>query len=116
MPLEVVRDKKPELNWSEAELKAPNQLGLTVDDHVDLKTLVEYIDWSPFFHTWELKGVYPKIFDSEKYGEQARNLFEDAQELLQTVVAEKKFRARSVVGLFPANSVGDDIELYNQDH
>ncbi len=115
LPLEVVRDKKPELNWSEAELKAPNQLGLTVDDHVDLKTLVEYIDWSPFFHTWELKGVYPKIFDSEKYGEQARNLFEDAQELLQTVVAEKKFRARSVVGLFPANSVGDDIELYNQD-
>ncbi|MFU8848019.1 MAG: methionine synthase [Opitutales bacterium] len=115
LPLEEARAKRPEFDWSEAQLKAPNQPGLTVDDHVDLATLKDYIDWSPFFHTWELKGVYPKILDSEKYGEQARSLFDDAQELLQTIIAEKKFRARSVVGLFPANAVGDDIELYDED-
>ncbi len=115
LSLEEARAKRPDYDWTRSELKAPNRIGLTVDDHVDLKTLAEYIDWSPFFHTWELKGVYPKILDSEKYGEQARSLFEDAQELLQTIIEEKKFRARSVVGLFPANSVGDDIELYNED-
>ncbi|MGB0409659.1 MAG: methionine synthase [Opitutales bacterium] len=115
LPLEEARSKKPDYNWTEAQLKAPNQPGLTVADHVDLETLRGYIDWSPFFHTWELKGVYPKILDSEKYGEQARSLFEDAQKLLSTIIAEKKFRGRSVVGLFPANSIGDDIELYNED-
>jgi 5-methyltetrahydrofolate--homocysteine methyltransferase len=115
LPLTEVRAKRPDYDWSAAELKAPKQPGLTVDDHVDLETLSRYIDWSPFFHTWELKGVYPKILDSEKYGEQARSLFEDGQELLKTIIAEKKFRARSVIGLFPANSVGDDIELYNED-
>jgi 5-methyltetrahydrofolate--homocysteine methyltransferase len=115
LPLEEVRTKRPEFDWSQAQLKAPNQPGLTVGDHVDLEILKDYIDWSPFFHTWELKGVYPKILDSQKYGEQARSLFEDAQELLATIIAEKRFRARSVVGLFPANSVGDDVELYNED-
>ncbi len=115
LPLEDVRAKRPEFDWSQADLKTPNQPGLTVGDEVDLETLSQYIDWSPFFHTWELKGVYPKIFDSKKYGEQARSLFDDAQQLLETIIAEKKFRARSVVGLFPANSVGDDVELYHED-
>ncbi len=115
LPLEDARAKRPSFDWSEARVKAPNQPGLTVDDHVDLELLSQYIDWSPFFHTWELKGVYPKILDSGKYGEQARSLFADAQELLKTIIAQKKFRARCVVGLFPANSVGDDIELYEKD-
>lgn len=115
LPLAEARAKGPAFDWSQADIKAPNQPGLTVDDHVDLELLSHYIDWSPFFHTWELKGVYPKILDSEKYGEQARSLFADAQELLKTLIAEKKFRARCVVGLFPANAVGDDIELYHED-
>ncbi|MEM6900886.1 MAG: homocysteine S-methyltransferase family protein, partial [Pseudomonadota bacterium] len=115
LPLEDARSKRFTYDWETAKLKAPNQTGLTVDDHIDLTLLSKYIDWSPFFHTWELKGVYPKILDSKKYGEQARNLFNDAQNLLETIIAEKKFRARSVVGLFPANSVGDDIEIYGED-
>ncbi|PXA03724.1 methionine synthase [Coraliomargarita sinensis] len=115
LALTEVREKRPDYDWSQAELKAPNTPGLTVDDHVDLKTLAEYIDWSPFFWTWELKGVYPKILDHKKYGEQARHLFEDAQNMLAEIIEQKLFRARSVVGLFPANAVGDDIEVYNED-
>jgi 5-methyltetrahydrofolate--homocysteine methyltransferase len=81
-------------------------------EDVSLATLREYIDWSPFFHTWELRGVYPQIFDHEKYGEQARKIFADAQELLDRIVGENQLTARAVYGIFPANSVGDDVEIY----
>jgi 5-methyltetrahydrofolate--homocysteine methyltransferase len=80
-----------------------------------LEILRELIDWSPFFHTWELRGVYPKIFENEKYGEQARKLFDDAQAMLDQMIAEKWITARGVYGLFPANSVGDDVELYTDE-
>ena len=113
--IEDARDKRFAPDWANAEIIAPKATGLTVEDHVDLKKLVDYIDWSPFFWTWELKGVYPKILDHEKYGEEARSLFEDAQKLLQDIINNKLFRARSVVGLFPANSTGDDVELYGED-
>ena len=79
---------------------------------ITLEELVRYIDWSPFFHTWELRGRYPAIFDHEKYGEQARKLFADAQELLEKIVREKLLSPRAVYGFFPANAVGDDVELY----
>ena len=85
------------------------------DDHIDLQELNEFFDYSPLFWTWELKGVYPKILEHKKYGEQARTILADAQRLLKRIIEEKRFRARSVVGLFPANSVGDDVELYNPD-
>jgi 5-methyltetrahydrofolate--homocysteine methyltransferase len=80
-----------------------------------LATLRDYIDWTPLFHTWELKGVYPRIFEHETYGEQARSLFADAQQLLDRIIREKLLRARAVYGLFPANAVGDDVELYTDD-
>ena len=75
---------------------------------IPLEKLVEYIDWSPFFHTWELRGRYPAIFDDEVVGEQARELFADAQQLLQRIVSEKLLTARGVFGFWPANSLGDD--------
>ena len=82
---------------------------------VTLSDLVPLIDWSPFFHTWELRGVYPKILQHEKHGEEARKLFADAQKLLEEIVSKKLLQPRAVYGLFPANSVGDDVELYTDE-
>jgi len=82
---------------------------------VGLADLVPFIDWSPFFHTWELRGVYPKILDHERHGEEARKLFADAQELLKRIVDQKLLGLRGVYGFFPANAVGDDVELYLND-
>jgi 5-methyltetrahydrofolate--homocysteine methyltransferase len=79
---------------------------------VTLSELVPLIDWTPFFHTWELRGVYPKILQHEKHGEEARKLFADAQELLEKIVSGKLLQPRGVYGLFPANRIGDDVELY----
>jgi 5-methyltetrahydrofolate--homocysteine methyltransferase len=79
---------------------------------VSLEDLVPFIDWTPFFHTWELRGVYPKIFQHEKHGEEARKLFAEAQKLLEEIIAKKSLQLRAVYGLFPANSVGDDVEVY----
>ena len=80
-------------------------------DNFPLAELVPFIDWSPFFHTWELRGRYPAILEDPK----AKELFDDAQKLLKRIVAEKLFTARAVYGFFPANSVGDDIELYTDE-
>jgi 5-methyltetrahydrofolate--homocysteine methyltransferase len=79
---------------------------------VSLEEVVPFIDWTPFFHTWELRGVYPKILKHEKHGEEATKLFADAQKLLAEFVANKSLQLRAVYGLFPANSVGDDVEVY----
>jgi 5-methyltetrahydrofolate--homocysteine methyltransferase len=79
---------------------------------VSLEEVVPFIDWTPFFHTWELRGVYPKILQHEKHGEPARQLFADAQKLLAEIVARKQLELRAAYGLFPANSVGDDVEVY----
>jgi 5-methyltetrahydrofolate--homocysteine methyltransferase len=84
-------------------------------DTLALSDLVPYIDWSPFFHTWELRGRYPSILDHPKHGEEARKLFNDAQALLDKIVSKKLLRARAVYGFFPANRVGDDVQLYTDD-
>ena len=82
---------------------------------ITLADLVPFIDWSPFFHTWELRGVYPKILQHEKHGEEARKLFADAQKLLDEIVSKKLIQPRGVYGFFPANRVGDDVELYTDE-
>ena len=79
---------------------------------VSLEEVVPFIDWTPFFHTWELRGVYPKILQHEKHGEEATKLFADAQKMLADFVAQKSLELRAVYGLFPANAVGDDVEVY----
>tara|TARA_B110000908_G_C10196181_1_gene423022 strand:- start:23 stop:1459 length:1437 start_codon:yes stop_codon:yes gene_type:complete len=108
--------QKPQLNWRDYQPEIPNTLGVTVLDDYPLETLVPYIDWTPFFITWDLIGKYPKIFDDEVVGEAAQSLFADAQALLKDIIDNKRLTARAVFGLFPANTVKhDDIEVYTQD-
>ncbi len=99
-------------DWPSADIAAPSFTGLQVVEDLPLETLVPFIDWSPFFHTWELRGRYPAIFEDEHVGPQARELFDDAQILLKRILDEKLLRLRGVWGLFPANAVGDDVQLY----
>jgi 5-methyltetrahydrofolate--homocysteine methyltransferase len=100
------------IDWSARPVPAPCFTGVRVLDHYPLEELVERIDWTPFFQTWELAGHYPAILDDPTVGEAARSLYRDARGLLERIVGERLLRARGVVGFFPANSVGDDIELY----
>jgi 5-methyltetrahydrofolate--homocysteine methyltransferase len=102
-------------DWTHYEPPKPAFLGIRVFDRYPLRDLVPYIDWSPFFHTWELAGSYPKILDDEIVGEQARVLFHDAQAMLATLVEQEWLTARATVGFFPANRSGDDIVLYTDD-
>ena len=91
----------------------PNQLGIEIIEEISLETLVPYIDWSPFFNTWGLHGKYPDIFDYDLNGKQAKELFEDGQVMLKKILKEKSLKAKAIFGLFPANSIGDDIEVYD---
>lgn len=109
--------QKPQLNWRDYQPEKPNQLGVTVLDDYPLEALVPYIDWTPFFITWDLVGKYPKIFDDEVVGEAAQNLFADAQKLLKDIIDNKRLTARAVYGIWPANTVNhDDIEVYCPKH
>jgi 5-methyltetrahydrofolate--homocysteine methyltransferase len=112
VPLETARARRTPIEWRAEDLAVPEFLGRRVLDDFPLATLREFIDWSPFFHTWELKGVYPRILTDERQGEQARQIFAEANALLDRIVAEKLLTARAVYGFFAANAVGDDVELY----
>jgi 5-methyltetrahydrofolate--homocysteine methyltransferase len=109
------RQRRTPIDWATTRIDVPEFLGPRVIWNQSLEELVHYIDWSPFFHTWELRGRFPKIFDDPEVGEHARSLFEDAQKLLQDIVKGKLFTARGVYGFWPANSVGDDIEIYTDE-
>ncbi len=110
--VEEARVRAPRFDWNKTDIPQPEFLGARTLDDFPLHELVPFIDWSPFFHTWELRGRYPSILQHEKHGEEARKLFADAQELLQKMVSGKLIRARAVYGFFPANAIGDDVELY----
>ena len=112
VPLETARARRTPIEWRAEDLATPEFLGVRVLEDFPLATLREFIDWSPFFHTWELKGVYPRILDDERQGEQARQIFAEANVLLDRIVAEKLLTARAVYGFFAANATGDDLELY----
>jgi len=103
------------IDWSAANIVAPAQPGIKVLKDIDLAEIVPYIDWTFFFHAWQLKGRYPKILDDAEKGEEARKLLADAQAMLKQILEEKWLTAKAVVGLFPANAVGDDIEIYTDD-
>ncbi|MDG1312045.1 MAG: methionine synthase, partial [Porticoccaceae bacterium] len=108
--------QKPQLNWRDYQPEIPNQLGITVLDDYPLETLVPFIDWTPFFITWDLVGKYPKILNDEVVGEAAQNLFADAEALLKDIIDNKRLTARAVFGLWEANTVShDDIEIYGAD-
>src|SRR6185295_9979253 len=97
--------------WRKEDIAKPSKTGVVQFDEIPLATLREYIDWTPFFHTWELKGVYPKILTHEKYGEQAKKLFDEANLLLDRIIAEKLLTAKGVYGIFAAHAEGDDVVL-----
>jgi 5-methyltetrahydrofolate--homocysteine methyltransferase len=111
--LEAARAARTPITWRAEDVPTPEFRGVRVLDDVPLKTLREYIDWTPFFHTWELKGVYPRILEHEKYGEQARQIFKEGNALLDVIIKEKLLRARGVYGFFRANAVGDDVQLFD---
>ncbi|MBT9246780.1 methionine synthase [Gemmobacter fulvus] len=115
LPLADARANALKIDWQGYAVPRPGFLGTKVFEDWDLAELARYIDWTPFFQTWELKGVYPRILDDEKQGAAARALFADAQAMLAQIIAEKWFRPRAVVGFWPANAVGDDIRLFRDD-
>ncbi|UFS65230.1 methionine synthase [Paracoccus denitrificans] len=112
LPLATARDNAVRIDWTGFQAKAPEFLGSRVIEDFDLAEIARYIDWTPFFQTWELKGVYPRILDDEKQGEVARQLFADAQAMLTRIIDEQWFKPRAVIGFWPANRVGDDIRLF----
>ena len=112
LPLAKARANAMRIDWEGYSVPAPAFTGPRVINNWDLAEIARYIDWTPFFQTWELKGVYPKILDDEKQGEAARALFDDAQAMLARIIDERWFTPCAVVGFWPANAVGDDIRLY----
>ncbi len=115
LPLAKARANAMVIDWEGYSVATPEFTGSRVMDDWDLAEIARYIDWTPFFQTWEMKGVYPKILDDEKQGEAARALFDDAQAMLARIIDERWFSPRAVVGFWPANAVGDDIRLYSDE-
>ena len=112
VPLATARARRTPIEWRAEDLPHPNFHGVCVLDDFPLATLREYIDWSPFFHTWGMKGIYPRILNDERQGVEARKIFADGQVLLDQIIAQNLLTARGVYGMFAANAVGDDIEVY----
>ena len=115
LPLAKARANAHRIDWANYEPPKPSFLGTKIFEHWDLSELARYIDWTPFFQTWELKGRYPKILEDEAQGPAARQLFEDAQAMLKKIIAEKWFAPRGVVAFWPANAAGDDIRLFTDE-
>ena len=116
VPYAVACEKKWSVDWATTPIDTPEFLGLRPLGEVPLESLVPYIDWSPFFMAWELKGKYPAIFEDAVVGEEAKKLFDDAQRMLDEIVSHKSLTARGVYGFFPANASGDDIVLFTDDN
>jgi 5-methyltetrahydrofolate--homocysteine methyltransferase len=113
--IEEARRRRTPIEWRAEDLPMPEFTGVRVLDDFSLATLREYIDWSPFFHTWGMKGIYPRILEDERQGAEARKLFADGEALLDRIIAQKLIKARGVYGLFPASAVEDDVVLYKED-
>jgi 5-methyltetrahydrofolate--homocysteine methyltransferase len=110
--IQAARARRTPIEWRIEDLPVPGFTGVRALDNFPLATLREFIDWSPFFHTWGLKGIYPRIFDHKEQGAQARQIFAEGNALLDRIIENKLITARGVYGFFPANAVVDDIELY----
>lgn len=102
-------------NWKDVSVDEPAKKGVVVYDSLSIDDVLPFIDWSPFFWTWGIQGVYPKIFESKKYGQEAKKLFADAQEMLTKISKDRAFKPRAVVGIWPANADGDDVILYKDE-
>ena len=108
LTLEEARKNKYQLDWTKAEIVKPKTLGIQMIEDFDLRVLVPYIDWSPFFRSWELHGKYPDILEDEVVGKQATELFADAKAMMKKILDGKLFKAKAIFGLFPANTINDD--------
>ncbi len=115
LPLAKARANASKIDWTSYQPPKPLFTGTRVLTNADVSELVPYIDWTPFFQTWEIRGRYPALLDDAEKGDAARALFDDAQAMLARIVAERWFDPKAVVGFWPANSVGDDIRLYTGD-
>ncbi len=113
LTLTQARANRTKIDWKSYTPPVPTFIGTKVFADYDLAEIASLIDWTPFFHAWELKGSYPKILDDEKKGAEARKLLADGEQMLQQIITEKWLSARAVVGIFPANASGDDIEVYS---
>ncbi len=115
IPIAEARANKFATDWDTLSPVKPAFLGNKVFDNYSLAEIAEYIDWTPFFHSWEMKGSYPKIFNDPERGVEAKKLFDDANKMLQLVIKEKWLQAKAVIGIYPANSIGDDVEVYEDE-
>ncbi len=115
LPIDTARKRKHQVNWSELEDMKPCSPGIHTFDDYPLDEIIPWIDWTPFFHVWELKGRYPDILKDNKYGPEASKIFDDARNLLDKIIENRLLKARGVLGIFPANSVGDDIEVFTDE-
>ncbi len=113
--LETARSRRTPIEWRIEDLPVPSFSGVRVLDNFPLAKLREFIDWTPFFHTWGLKGVYPRIFEDEAQGAQAQQTYAEGNALLDRIIEKNLINARGVYGFFPANAVGDDVELYTDE-
>ncbi|MFQ5605219.1 MAG: methionine synthase [bacterium] len=115
LTLEQARANRVKIDWQSQTIEVPKKLGVTTLKNYPLNEIRNYIDWTPFFQTWELPGKYPAILQDAILGDEARKLFDDVNQLLEKVISNNLLQANAVLGIFPANSVGDDIELYASD-
>jgi len=115
LTIEESRENATPINWNETEIQKPVKPGIHTFRNFSLTELKKYIDWGPFFIAWEMKGKFPAILDDQKAGDEASKLFDDANELLDKIICDQILTAHGVVGLFPANSTGDDIEVYTDE-
>ena len=113
LSLEQARTNRLETDWNTVDIPVPDFTGSVTLNDFELAELQDYIDWSPFFHAWEISGRYPQVLEHPKKGEEAKKLFDDGQKLLQQILEQKPLQAKAVYGFFCANSVGDDVELYS---
>ncbi|HEX2962439.1 MAG TPA: methionine synthase [Ignavibacteriales bacterium] len=113
--IDEARENRLKSDWQKIPIRKPKYPGITVLEDYSISELRNYIDWTPFFSVWELKGKYPAIFDNLDYGAEAKKLFEDANNLLDKIVERNLLKAQGVFGIFPANSLGDDIEVYSDE-
>ncbi|MHA8073484.1 methionine synthase [Aquirufa sp. HETE-40SA] len=113
LSIDQARAKSSGIDWTGFKSKQPSFLGVKYFEDYSLEEIAKYIDWTPFFSTWQLSGKYPRIFDNEVVGKEAKKLFDDAQALLKEIIANKSLQAKAALGFFPANSLGDDIILHD---
>ncbi len=114
--IEQARSKRVAIDWDSYSPPVPAAPGITTFEDFPISDLIKYIDWTPFFQVWQIPGRYPRLFENKRVGKEARELFDNANKLLEKVVSKKLLNAKAVVGLFPANTVGDDIEIYSDDN